>query len=479
MKVLSAGHVAVILALGLPCFAQDKKGLPQAKEIAEFKKRTKVEPYLEDGASKVKICADDICLFDGPGKNGRVEVETKTPLEGQIFLSVRVEGEEVARFWVRSLAKPVKLPPTVMVNPEKANYSSNSQSTNGKSSCKIDLGGTTIYEGPGSDTRHELMGKGDKQSYSVRVDDEVVYSVPVQRAKKKDGEGGKALGGIEKQEPGQNHQAEKNGDRKPLSGEAAVAAVIERLNLYRKGAGLREVVEDKELSKACQMHAQYLALNPDATEGASHREDQNRKGFSEAGSKCAPRSLNNSGSREPLMLLESLLATLYHREDLLSSKLIVTGIGTADDGVRGFLVVDVGGKKWDRELDVRPVLFPYPDQQRVPLAFGGTEWPDPLPERGAKAGYPITLSCDPLGWKPGEAVAFLRCGDAEVSCWLSTPEKPANATRSQPGIVCLIPKSPLKPLTKYTVTMKCKQYGLEKSPEWSKTWSFTTIAAEK
>lgn len=227
------------------------------------------------------------------------------------------------------------------------------------------------------------------------------------------------------------------------------------------------------------MHAEYLALNPDATEDASHREDPNRKGFSEAGASCASRSLNNFGQRDAVLLLESLLATLYHRDDLLAPQLAVVGVGFYDSHARGFLVVDVGGKKWERKLDVRPVLFPYPEQKDVPVVFGGTEWPNPLPEKGIKAGFPITVSCDPLGWRPGAAAATLWCGETEVPCWLSTPEKPANQERQQQGIVCLIPKNSLKPLTKYTVTVKCKQIGLEKSPDWSKSWSFTTGAAEK
>jgi hypothetical protein len=457
----------------------------KAKEIAEFKKRTKAETYQEDGVAKVKVTADETCLYDGPGKNGRVEVETRTPLDGQIFLSVRVEGEEVVRLWVRSLAKPVRLPPTIMVNPEKANYSSSSQSTNGKSSCKIELSGTTVYEGPGGDVKHEVLGKGEKRSYCIRVDEEFVYTVPIQREKKKEGEAGTVPGGSEKREPGKEREVgkkNKDGERAPASGEAAIALVIERINKYRKGAGLHEVGEDKELTKACQMHAEYLALNPDVEDGACHREDRDRKGYSESGAKCAPRSVINHspGSRDAVEGLESLMATLYHRANLLTPQLFIVGVGMAEYGKQGLiLVMDVGSEMFDPKRDVRPVLYPYVDQKEVPLDFKGTEWPNPVPEKEVKAGYPITIACDPLGWKPGEAVASLLCGKDEVPCWVSTPEKPANAGKAQPGVVCLIPKAPLKPLTQYTVIVRCKKYGVEKTPEWSKTWSFTTMAAEK
>jgi hypothetical protein len=476
MKLALRG-VLVALAFAMPCLSQDKKPLPQAKEIAEFKKRTKVEPYQENGLDKVKITADETCLYDGPGKNGRVEVEVRQPPEGPIFISVRVVGEEVARFWVRSLAKPAKFPPTVMANPDRANYSSNSQSTNGKSSCKIDMAGVTIYEGPGSDVKHELLGKGEKQSYSIRVDEEIVYLAPVHRAVKKDGEAGKSPAVGEKKEPGQERGPGGNSNGIVLSGETAIAAVIARLNLYRKGAGLGEVVEDKDLSKACQLHAEYLGSNRDKVDADWHREDPERKGYSAAGAKCAPRSVvhDSSWSRDPKYAVDGLMATLYHRVSLLRPQLASVGVGMVEYGENGLvLVMDVESLKWDIKVAVRPVLYPYADQKDVPLDFGGREWPDPIPEKGSPAGFPITITWDPLGWKPGEATACLRSGEVEIPCWVSTPEKPALADRAQAGVICLIPKAPLKSQTQYTVVLKCKQYGLEKTPEWSKTWSFTT-----
>jgi hypothetical protein len=478
MKVLGVFWLATI-SIGF-CPLQQVQPL-RAKEIAEFKKRAKVEPYLEDGSPKVKVTVDDTCLYDGPGKNGRVEVEANTPLPGQIFVSVRSEGEEVARFWVRSLAKPLKVPPTVMASPEHASYSSDSQSNNGKSACKIELSRNTIYEGPGTEVTHEVVGKGEKQAYSIRVDQEVVYYVPVRCVKVKGDELGTVPRKPGKPEPGQ--QPSQKVKTPPATGEKAIALVIERLNLCRKGAGLHEVTEDKELSKACLLHAEYLAINPDVVDAGWHREEPDRKGYTEAGAKCAPRSVvqHSPEDGDALQGLDSLIAAPYHRISMLSPQLIKVGIGTAEYGKSGLVfVMDVGTLKWDTRPVARPVLFPYVDQKEVPLEFGGREWPNPLPkEQKQMAGYPITLYCDPVGWKPGEAEATLRCGNDLVPCWLSTPERPANLDRPQPGTVFLIPKAPLKPSTTYTVDARCKQFGIEKTPEWSKSWSFTTAAAEK
>src|SRR5438874_8870294 len=121
-------RLGVALLVALPCLAQEKG--PSAKEIQEFKKRTKVEPYQQEGVARIKATVDETCVYDGPGKNGRVEVETSARLADQVFISVRVEGEEVARYWVRSLAKPVKFPPTSIPDPDALSYSSNSSSVN-------------------------------------------------------------------------------------------------------------------------------------------------------------------------------------------------------------------------------------------------------------------------------------------------------------------------------------------------------------
>jgi hypothetical protein len=139
-------------------------------------------------------------------------------------------------------------------------------------------------------------------------------------------------------------------------------------------------------------------------------------------------------------------------------------------------VIDVNNKVYGSS-DLRdPVVFPAPDQKEVPRIFahGLTEWPNPIPESGACGGYPITVTQWPTNWQPGEAEMSLTDGKEQVSCWFSSLEKPARKDWPQGGTVCLIPREPLKPSTTYTVTFKCKKYGVERTPDWIKTWSFTT-----
>lgn len=257
------------------------------------------------------------------------------------------------------------------------------------------------------------------------------------------------------------------------------AALCKRLNEFRRAMGMVEVEYDPKLSPACKAHADYLEANPDLEEGSSHTEDPKRPNYSEAGKKCAERALI-AFVKDPATAMDSFLATFYHRIPLLDPQLPRIGLGVAskrDEKV--WVVIDVGTRNYRTRSKNYPILFPYPDQHNVPRHFslGGVEWPDPRPDRSAKPGYPITISGDALGWLPGEASVVLQKDGKEVPCWLFTPERPAVKTHPHQESVCLLPKQALLPSSKYTVIAKCKMIGIEKTPEWTRTWSFTTEAA--
>lgn len=263
-------------------------------------------------------------------------------------------------------------------------------------------------------------------------------------------------------------------------GESPKDRVLVRINEYRKLAGLRPVTEDPKLSEGCQLHAEYLRQNPDIAGGsAAHTEDEIRRGYSEAGKKAAARSLIGQGAplKDPAWVVDNLMSTLYHRIPFLAPHLLTVGIGCAQFKETGHVIVVDATNTVFGNGEVRdPVVFPTPNQKDVPLLFanGLEEWPNPIPEKGAKAGYPITVSVAPNAWQPGEAVMSLADDRGPVDCWYSSPEKPALKERAQRGVFCLIPRQALKPSTAYTVAFKCKKLGVEKTPEWSKTWTFTT-----
>lgn len=467
-----ATRLGVALLLVLPCLAQDKG--PKAKEIEEFRRRTAITAYQADGVGRVKATVDETCLYDGPGKNARIDVESSARLAGQLFLSVRVDGEEAARVWTRSLAKPIKLPPTTIADPDSVGYSSSAQLANGKSSCKIDLTGLpgratplTVYEGPGSEVAPKVVGKSPKRWYSIVVDTETVYFVPVvpsspvPQAKKDAG----------------SPQPE---DTK-LTHEEAVARVVARINKYRKAVGLSEVTEDKELSKGCQLHSEYLVVNdgrPEIQGLLVHREEKELARYSDSGAKAASRSnVGYAGKLKGIeWAIDGQIATFYHRLGFLEPGLVRVGVGI-DKYPKGarVLVVDLSEVDYRIQCSKYPLLYPQPDQDNIPLVYGLGEGEEPEPVRNAERfGYPITLWGTYGGWVPGEAVATLATNEGLVESWVFTREHPALRDREKPDTVCIIPKAPLRPATLYTVTVRCKQYRLEKTPEWSKSWSFTT-----
>lgn len=263
-----------------------------------------------------------------------------------------------------------------------------------------------------------------------------------------------------------------------------VERVLARLNEHRKIAGLDPVVEDKELSKGCQLHATYLALNhdrPETEDSGAHQEDKKLPGFSEAGDKsakksCISPSMNSNRAEDRV---DSLMATFYHRPPLMGIWLDRVGIGCSAIGTSGkVVVIEPAWRDATSEPRVYPALYPAPDQVEVPLVFalGREEWPDPRPNKSEKAGYPITVICDQLSWQPGEATASLTAQGKEVPAWVFSRENPAIKERPVHEVICILPKQPLRPKTKYTATVRCKKYGVERTPEWSQTWSFTTGA---
>lgn len=448
----------------------------KSKEIEEFKRRCVVSI---EGADRVKVTADGTCLYAGPGKNARVEVETNARLSGQVFVSVRVEGEEVARFWVKSLAKPIGFPPTLVLDPESLGFSSSSQATNGKATCTIsttDGRGSTakVYEGPGQEIEPEVRGKAPRRWYSVRVDGELVYYAPASTGETVR----KVLGGLVEGKDPQDTKEHAPAIEEPLR--ESVARVLKRLNEFRVGAGLPPVEEDPKLSEGCQLHAEYLCQNPEEYDGPKgHSENVLLPGYSAKGKESAKRSVINSANLSAELHIDIFIATLYHRLSLLRPRIGKVGIGIANSQRNGrSVVIDCGSFDIGQVELVRPVIFPSDGQKDVPLAFslGGGEYPDPRPDKSKPAGYPITVTCAPPGWSPGQASATLSLESESVPCWVFCRENEALVDHPIPETICILPKEPLRPKATYLVSLKCKQYGIEKTPEWSKTWTFTTGA---
>ena len=249
--------------------------------------------------------------------------------------------------------------------------------------------------------------------------------------------------------------------------------VLDRVNHYRKIAGVPAAACDAKLSAGCLAHAKYLLANFDhhMSKGLSmHSEVEGREGFSKDGAEAGKAS--NIHYVEPVESVDGLMATLFHRIPLLNPELAKVGIGLAQGKSNPPWVVCVDVMRGLPPLDAGPVratLYPAENQKDVPLEFGG-ERPTPIPDdKDGKAGFPVTATFREDN-TVADVTATLKDGAGkEVPVWLSTPEKPANPD-GQRNSVALIPQDPLQPGATYTVTIAAKANG----KAWTKSWKFTT-----
>lgn len=125
--------------------------------------------------------------------------------------------------------------------------------------------------------------------------------------------------------------------------------IVAQVNAARKAAGLPPVRLDAELSRGCQSHARYLALNHrrSATLGMDvHGQDANLPGASPEGARAAKESVI-AVVLDPQTCIENWIATLYHRIPILAPNLERVGFGhTRMGGHKWVCVLDTGnGRK--------------------------------------------------------------------------------------------------------------------------------------
>jgi uncharacterized protein YkwD len=254
---------------------------------------------------------------------------------------------------------------------------------------------------------------------------------------------------------------EQGEEKKPAVPVNLAESLVRELNEIRRGAGLRPVSLNADLSQGCQAHAQYLILNPEVEGSAAWDEEKGHTGYSPEGKQAAQVSLVFFA--EPQQALQEALARFLHRIRLLDAELSTIGLGIARNA----------DGKWATVLDALrgreevALLFPADQQQDVPLHFsGGPEIPGPTNKQNA--GFPITVTFPPSR-EISKVQALLTEKEELVPCFVSSPEKSASP-RTQRNSVCLIPKNPLKPNTLYQV----KVAGQIKGKAWGRTWRFTT-----
>jgi len=407
-----------------------------SKEADDVRARAVVEP---DGGGRIKVTLDGTILYQGPGVKAKVDVVETAKFAGRKFVTVAVDGAEEVRLLAKSLAKPVKLPSS---KPSEDVFLRVITEDESITILLVARAGESIeiFEAAKSIGKPELFGP--KDSIEVRLAGAVIY-----RARRVKGPAKKAV---------------------------TVADFIDRLNYHRRAAGAPDVKARADLSRACDLHALYLAKNVgrEETKGLkAHQEDPKLPGYTEDGARAGVSSVIHyfGISRDLTESVDSLMATLYHRVQMLDPRLEASGAGWAFDRDGASVVVIHTATTTGPSRD-EPVACPGPDQKDVPLEFGlgGRETPDPVPaDARAPAGYPLTIQ---FLWTPKDISARLLLDGREVECWLSTPQQPARGDFPQERTACLIPKKALEAGRVYTVEAAAKKGDVART----KTWSFTT-----
>jgi uncharacterized protein YkwD len=266
---------------------------------------------------------------------------------------------------------------------------------------------------------------------------------------------------------------EQNARPGPAANEAVELRVKRLVDRYRATVGLPAVRLDAQLSKGCMEHAEYMRLNKDSDAVAglnAHQERARLPGASPEGAACGEAADLFFDVSDLEVAVDGWMSVLYHRRPILSPTLERIGVGYASlpDGsyMAALMFVDAKGvgvpAKW-------PVAYPANNQRGVPLEFGG-EVPNPVPG-GGRAGYPITIEFPPFDKVTAVHATLVDARGRDVAFYLSDPEHPATSF-GQYGVVCLIPKLPLLPKSRYKVRVDAIWKG--KARTWR--WSFTTLA---
>ena len=157
---------------------------------------------------------------------------------------------------------------------------------------------------------------------------------------------------------------------------------------------------------------------------------------------CSPASPISSAA------VDGWMASLYHRRPILTPTLEqdrrrLRALCPTAALMAALMFVD--GKS------NRPTKWPvaYPDRQAADIPLEFTKARSRTRSRAAAVGgYPITLQFPPFDQVNGVTATLVDGGGKAVPFHLSTPEHPATVF-GQYGVVCMIPKLPLRPQTEY------------------------------
>jgi hypothetical protein len=252
---------------------------------------------------------------------------------------------------------------------------------------------------------------------------------------------------------------------------------LDRLNYYRGIAGAPSLQLHPALVTAAQNHVTYLGLNSNdeaATAYWPHGEVEGKPGYTGrwSGDRAVATGYPwNAGwevisfDNDPVVSVDNLVATVFHRVTMLDPYMEYMGYGHGPVGAGGADVIDFGhGMTTTARQQV--IVYPADGQTNVPILWLGGETPSPLPPDAPPyaVGYPITIQ--PI------AYVTLDVTQAELHDGNGVPVAVyPNPSNCGTGCYALIPINPLQKATTYTASVAGKVDGVP----FERTWMFTTV----
>lgn len=246
------------------------------------------------------------------------------------------------------------------------------------------------------------------------------------------------------------------------------AAALAMLNAAREKLGFDPVVIDPALSDACQKHSLYCSEH-----GETDEEKKEKSGYTPEGDRSG-RAAVMAEEKTMEAAVEYWLATFFKRVQMLHPGVMSVGMGA----VNGHATMDVRTMRRTRRFEA--YSWPYDGQEDVPLTWIKGEKPSPVftdkfgDDAAQRYGYPITLTFPAGAVK--DVKARLRTEEGQdIECVVTTPEEASNAEYANNlNTVFMTSRRPLKPSTKYLVSITCQHAGAS----FSRDFSFTTKAAD-
>ncbi len=256
---------------------------------------------------------------------------------------------------------------------------------------------------------------------------------------------------------------------------------LARLNAYRALGGLPPVTANPDWSVGCERHARYMVKNDVIT----HAEDPNNPWYTPEGDACGRHAnvmVSSSATASDAYAIDVWMQAPFHAVAMLDPRLIQVGYGAyreADGGWQMGAALDVL-----RGLGTSAIGLAYPirwpgDGSVIGLrAFQVGEYPDPLAHCGytAPAGLPILLLLGSGSLTPAVTDHQVWRDETPVAHCVfdeTTYTHPTDPNQEQLGrrildsrdAVVILPKDPLAPDARYTVSLTVNGQTY--------TWSFS------